>query len=78
MSNEEFYKVFPTNEIKTDFEKRDLGKIEKIDDKASVEITQMGLEPYATCELAVSYENSILTYMISFDQDMKLAGLYVK
>lgn len=33
---------------------------------------------FAVTEMTVSYENTAITYRISFDTDMKLAGLYLK
>lgn len=32
----------------------------------------------AVCEVTVYYENAIMTYRISYDEDMKLAGLYIR
>lgn len=39
--------------------------------------TQSGVT-YVAVAAKVKYENSDVTYTISFDQDMKLAGLYLK
>ena len=33
---------------------------------------------FAICQVNVSYENISITYTITFDEDMKLAGLYMK
>lgn len=42
-----------------------------------VEIKQMG-KHYATVQVNVSYENISVTYTLSFDEEMRLAGLYMK
>lgn len=41
------------------------------------EVRQMG-KTYAVCQVTVSYENVNVVYTISFDPDMKIAGLYMK
>lgn len=33
---------------------------------------------YATTQVVVTYENMTITYVISFDQEMRLAGIYIK
>ena len=43
----------------------------------SVEISQMG-KKYATIQMTVSYENVNVTYTMTFDEDMKLAGFYMR
>ncbi len=43
----------------------------------SQEVTQQG-QVMAICQVNVSYSNVAVTYTISFDKDMKLAGLYMK
>ena len=35
-------------------------------------------ETYAMAQIAASYEKNSITYMIAFDQDMKIAGFYMK
>ena len=41
------------------------------------EIRQRG-QRYAVVQVAVMYENVEVTYTITFDENMKLAGLYMK
>lgn len=41
------------------------------------EITQMN-QHFAVCQVNVSYENVSVTYTISFDENMNIAGLYLK
>lgn len=43
----------------------------------TLETVQMGVH-YATCQVNVAYENVNVTYTISFDKNMKIAGLYMK
>lgn len=42
-----------------------------------IELEQKG-EMFAIAQIAVSYENTSITYTITFDKDMKLSGLYMK
>lgn len=41
------------------------------------EIVQMNVH-YAICQVNVAYENRSVTYTITFDKEMKLAGIYMK
>ena len=41
------------------------------------EVRQMG-QSYAACQVIVTYENVSVVYTISFDEEMKLAGLYMR
>ncbi len=41
------------------------------------EIKQMG-KKFAVTEITALYENRSVTYTISFDEEMKLAGIYMK
>jgi len=43
----------------------------------AVEITQKK-DHFATCQVSAAYENINVTYTISFDENMHVAGLYVK
>ncbi len=43
----------------------------------SGEVIQQNLH-YATCQVNVSYDNAGVTYTITFDENMKIAGLYMK
>lgn len=42
-----------------------------------MEMTQMG-KTYAVVQAMAGYENASVTYTITFDEDMKLAGLYLR
>lgn len=35
-------------------------------------------EKYVVGQVTVNYENTNVTYTITFDEDLKLAGLYMK
>ena len=41
------------------------------------ELTQMG-KHLAVGEITVTYENVSVTYRLTYDKDMKLAGLYIR
>ena len=43
----------------------------------SVESSQLE-KTYAVVQMSVAYENVSATYTLSFDEDMKLAGMYIK
>ena len=43
----------------------------------SVESSQLG-KTYAVVQMSVAYKNVSATYTLSFDEDMKLAGMYIK
>lgn len=62
--------------IKASFS-RDWGECKGFGQPYIMEITQMG-ETMVTIQINASYENISVTYTISFDKDMKLAGFYVK
>ncbi len=55
----------------------DSGAFEEIADLKMGGSTQNGIT-YAAVAAKAKYENREITYTISFDQDMKLAGLYLK
>ncbi len=42
-----------------------------------MEVLQRG-KYFAVCQVTVTYENTSVTYTISFDESMKIAGLYMK
>lgn len=42
-----------------------------------MEVLQRG-KYFAVCQVTVSYENTSVTYTVSFDESMKIAGLYMK
>lgn len=41
------------------------------------QLQQMG-KSYAVCQVTVNYENTSVTYTLTFDRDLKLAGIYIK
>lgn len=43
----------------------------------TTELTQMG-KHLAVGEITVTYENTTVTYRLTYDEDMKLAGLYIR
>lgn len=53
------------------------GKRQSIGKIYSQEIIQ-SKQHFAVCQVTVSYENISITYTISFDENMKVAGLYMK
>ena len=55
----------------------DWGEMRNIGNVYSVEISQMG-KKYATMQMTVSYENVNVTYTMTFDEDMKLTGFYMR
>lgn len=46
----------------------------------SIEMSEMtqGSKTYAFVQMVVTYENTDVTYSLTFDEDMKLAGIYMK
>lgn len=64
------------NEVKSALSD-DFGKRILVSNVYTQEVKQMG-KIYAVCQVTVSYENVNVVYTISFDTDMKLAGLYIK
>lgn len=55
----------------------DWGELQSYGKTYMSEINQMG-KHLAVVQMNVSYENANVTFTISFDKDMKLAGLYMK
>lgn len=53
------------------------GEFQSFGNSYLAEIRQMG-KHFAVIQINVSYENASITYTISFDEDGKLAGLYMK
>lgn len=72
-------KVVLTEDIQAQiFELIDLsGAFQEISDLKMGGSTQNGIT-YAAVAAKAKYQNREITYTISFDQDMKLAGLYLK
>lgn len=55
----------------------DWGEFKSYTIENTAEINQMG-KKFAVVQIAALYENRSVTYTISFDEDMLLAGLYMK
>lgn len=55
----------------------DFGERTSVGTIYSAEIRQMG-KHFAVCEVSVTYGAANITYTVSFDENMKLAGLYMK
>lgn len=55
----------------------DWGEFVSYGEMKKAELKQMG-KRYATVQIQVTYKNVKVSYSISFDKDMKLAGLYMK
>ena len=53
------------------------GEMNNIGNSYLIEISQMG-KKYAMIQMTVSYKNVSVTYTMTFDRDMKLAGFYLK
>lgn len=53
------------------------GEFKSFTSEYTAEVKQMG-KKYAVAQITALYENRSVTYTISFDEDMKLAGLYMK
>lgn len=56
---------------------KDWGEFKSFTSEYTAEVIQMG-KKYAVAQITALYENRSVTYTISFDKDMKLAGLYMK
>ena len=55
----------------------DWGEVQSFGNFYMSEIRQNG-QRYAAVQVAVTYENVNVIYTITFDENMKLAGLYMK
>lgn len=55
----------------------EFGKFISFGEPHLIEMKQKG-ETYAMAQVAVSYENTSVTYTVAFNEDMKLAGFYLK
>ena len=56
---------------------KEWGNFLSIGEVYMAEVKQKG-QLFAVTEMSVSYENTAVTYRISFDKDMRLAGLYLR
>lgn len=64
------------NQART-FVSDDWGEMDSIGNVYSYEVRQRG-KVYAMAQVSVSYENTNATFTLMFNEDMKLAGLYMK
>ena len=55
----------------------DWGEFQRFTSSISVEAVQQG-KHFAITELTALYENRSVTYQISFDENMELAGIYMR
>ena len=55
----------------------DWGAFEAYGTVYAVQIKQQG-KRYAVGQMTVGYENVSVTYTLTFEEDMKLAGLYIR
>lgn len=78
-SNAKMSPVFDGSNI-TDVKNKiasDWGQFKAFGTPYTVEVVQSGKD-YAVVQVSVSYDNISVTYTITFDEEMKLAGLYMK
>lgn len=64
-------------QIKTMYIGSDWGEMRNIGNVYSLELSQMG-KKYAVVQMTVSYENVNVTYTMTFDEDLKLSGFYMR
>ena len=55
----------------------DWGQLKSFGSIYLTEVSQLG-KHFAVGEITVVYENITVTYRLSFDKDMKLAGMYMR
>lgn len=55
----------------------DWGNFQSFGNYYMADVKQMGRQ-LGIIQMNASYENTSVTYTISFDKEMKLAGLYIK
>ncbi|MDM8292358.1 DUF3887 domain-containing protein [Faecalicoccus pleomorphus] len=78
LSNTKMQEVLSTAELKENWESLNPGLFQEISRYYSAEIDSKVQGDYAVCEVLVTYSNQPVTFTISFDTDMKLAGFYMK
>lgn len=78
MSDEQLRNSLDTQGLLDLLDEMNLTNLEKVDNAYAFEISSVFDGTYATCIVNASYQDSIATYTISFDQDLNLFGLYVK
>lgn len=77
-SSEAFQNEVSEGELLTYFEDMDTGNFVRISQIESVENRSLLQGTFAVSEVTVQYENRSVIYLISFDTDGKLAGLYMR
>ena len=78
LSNTKMQEVLSMAELKENWESLNPGLFQEISRYYSAEIDSKVQGDYAVCEVLVTYSNQPVTFTISFDTDMKLAGFYMK
>ena len=78
LSNAKMQEALSTAELKENWESLHAGSFQEISRYYSAEIDSQLQGDYAVCEVLVTYSNQPVTFTISFDTDMKLAGFYMK
>lgn len=78
ISNPKMQEALSTAELKENWESLHAGSFQEISRYYSAEIDSRLQGDYAVCEVLVTYSNQPVTFTISFDTDMKLAGFYMK
>lgn len=76
-SMKEVFTAEKMDEIKAQMSDKDFGNRTSLGNIYSAEIVQYG-NHFATCQVQATYENISIVYTISFDEEMKLSGLYMK
>lgn len=77
-SSTKFQNEISEEELLTYFEDMDTGKFVRISQIEAVENRSLLQGTFAVSEVTVQYETRSVIYLISFDTDGKLAGLYMR
>lgn len=77
-SSEAFRNEVSEDELLTYFEDMNTGKFVRISQIESVENRSLLQGTFVVSEVTVQYDNRSVIYLISFDTDGKLAGLYMR
>ena len=77
-SSEAFRNEVSEDELLTYFEDMNTGKFVRISQIESVENRSLLQGTFAVSEVTAQYDNRSVIYLISFDTDGKLAGLYMR
>lgn len=78
LSNAKLKKALSVQQLKENWEKMDVGSFQEISRYYATEMDSLIQQDYAVCEVLAVYSQHTVTFTISFDTDMKLAGLYMK